>query len=131
MGDIDNPNNMIIIPPLPGRQLRLRKRKKRRLIKTSLSQQWPLLFASLLQYVFDYNVTNELFYLLFLPLTHTGKRVSIFFSVSSFIGPKVLQTPEINNSGGRFVIEMMKGPFKNEILSFHFYDKSTLKIVHL
>eukprot|EP00093_Oithona_nana_P010111 10111.XXX_82184_82964_1 [CDS] Oithona nana genome sequencing. len=59
MGDIDNPNNMIIIPPLPGRQLRLRKRKKRRLIKTSLSQQWPLLFASLLQYVFDYNMASS------------------------------------------------------------------------
>ena len=79
MGDIDNPNNMIIIPPLPGRQLRLRKRKKRRLIKTSLSQQWPLLFASLLQYVFDYNVTNELFLSPF-PSSHSyGKTCFDFF----------------------------------------------------
>ena len=63
MGDIDNPNNMIIIPPLPGRRLRLRKRRRVRKKSTDLNQQWPLLFATLLQYAFDYNVI--FLYLLF------------------------------------------------------------------
>ena len=52
MGDIDNPNNMIIIPPLPG------KRRKRSSIGTTGSP-WPLL-AVVLQYAFDYNVTMHI-----------------------------------------------------------------------
>ena len=45
MGDIDNPNNMIIIPPLPGRKL-----------KRSVPDHHQI-FAAILQYIYDYNVT--------------------------------------------------------------------------